>query len=409
MKLLKVDEVERVQEKIWNIVNNWNLNTEIINISEASGRILAHDIITKEDIPGFTRSTVDGYAVFSKDTAAAGDSIPVFLKNIGVIEMGQASDLEIISGQCVEISTGGMLPKGANGVVMVEYTENFGEDGVAVSSSISEGENVVYPNEDVSKGQLILRKGSKLLPQSIGVLSALGITEIKVYKPLSLTIISTGDEIVSPEKPLELGKVRDINSLALKALAEKNGYSVIDIFVLKDDEDLLRETVKKAMEKSDLVAVSGGSSQGKKDITAKVLDNISSPGVFTHGMAIKPGKPTIVAYDENSKTLLIGLPGHPVSAMLVFDILFNKMIKKLMEVEEELEIPAKVTTNLASSPGKTTCWPVKLLKDKGGYLAKPIFGKSGLITSLLGADGYFSVNRNHEGLEKGDEVWVKLF
>ncbi len=409
MKLLKVDSVEKVEEKIWDKVSTWNLETETISLDKALDKVLAVDLFAKDNIPGFNRSTVDGYAVIANDTAAASETIPVFLKNMGIIEMGKKAEIEIKNGECVEISTGGMLPINSDGVVMVEYTDGFGKDGIAVYSGIAVGENLLLKGEDAVEGQIILKKGQRLLPQHIGSLAAMGIVEVEVFKPLTITIISTGDELVEPDKKPKLGEVRDINSYALKSLAEKNGFKVLDIIVLKDKEELLKKEVEKAKNYSDIVAISGGSSKGKKDFTAKVLDELSSEGVFTHGMAIKPGKPTIVAYDKDTETILTGLPGHPVSAMLVFDILFNSMIAKLMNIKENPKILAELTVNLGSSPGKMTCWPVRIENNGDRYFAEPIFGKSGLITTLVEADGYFIVNRNDEGLDKGREVLVKLF
>ena len=304
---------------------------------------------------------------------------------------------------------GGMLPDGSDSVVMVEYAEPFGSDGVAIYSSAANGENVVQIGEDAQKGALLLRRGKRLLPQDIGALAAAGVTSVPVYAPLRLTVLSTGDELVPPEKEPRLGQVRDINTHVLTALARKIGFSVVAASVLPDDENVLEQALRTAMETSDIVAVSGGSSQGKKDITREIIDRVASPGVFTHGMAIKPGKPTILGYDSASRTLLAGLPGHPVSAMMVFEQLFGWLFRELTGCAEVFAIPAQLACNAPSSPGKLTCWPVKLSWAGQGVTAEPVFGKSGLITTLTGADGYFTVDRDTEGLKAGQTVLVHLF
>ena len=408
MELLRVDSVEKAREKLLSCVQDWVIPCETVTLTDAPGRILANDVFASEDIPAFRRSTVDGYAVLSKDTAAAGESIPVFLTVKSRVEMGAASTFTISGGECAEVPTGGMLPEGADAVVMVEYSEHFGKDGVALHYSAANGENTVSIGEDAREGELLLPRGKRLLPQDIGALAAAGVTEVQVYARLKMTVLSTGDELIPPEqKPLP-GQIRDINTYALKALAEKNGFTVIHTAVIPDRENILEEAVRSAMEVSDLVAVSGGSSQGEKDWTRAVLDRASGSGVFTHGLAIKPGKPTILGYDASSQTLLAGLPGHPVSAMVVFELLFCRLIREMMGTSPPPAVPALLTCNVASSPGKLTCWPVRLVRSSNGYEAEPVFGKSGLITTLTRADGFFTIDRNKEGLTAGESVFVEI-
>jgi len=345
----------------------------------------------------------------SKDTAAAGESIPVFLKIKGRIEMGEAADLEIVSGECALVPTGGMLPEGADAVVMVEYTEPFGENGVALYDGVANGENTVQIGEDIRESELLLHRGKSLLPQDIGALASSGLVGIPVYARPRLTILSTGDELVSPTVQPQPGQIRDVNTYALCALAEKNGFSVVHSAVIPDQESVLEQAVRLAMTTSDIVAVSGGSSQGEKDATRAVLDRVSDSGVFTHGLAIRPGKPTILGYDKTTQTLLVGLPGHPVSAMMVFDLLLSWLVREITGSVQLPAVPARVSCNLASSPGRLTCWPVKLTWMGNEYEAEPIFGKSGLITTLTRADGYFTVSRDREGLSAGETVLVHLF
>ena len=413
MEFLTVDTVDAARDKLLSSAKDWMTSrqkSENLPLGEICGRIVAEDISATCDIPAFRRSTVDGYAVLSKDTAAAGESIPVFLTVKGRVEMGCPVSWTIGRGECAEVPTGGMLPDGADAVAMVEYAEPFGADEVALYSGVAVGENVVQIGEDAKAGELLLRRGKRLLPQDIGALAASGVTKAPVYTPVRLTIISTGDELIAPDKEPEMGQIRDINTYALAALAKKNGFSVVGTAVLPDDENVLEQALRKAMKISDIVAVSGGSSQGKKDMTKALIDRVSSPGVYTHGMAIKPGKPTILGYDSPSRTILAGLPGHPVSAMMVFELLFCWLLREITG-SMALAIPARLSCNVASSPGKLTCWPVRLVWSGSGAapVAEPIFGKSGLITTLAGADGYFTVDRDTEGLQSGQAVLVHLF
>ncbi len=409
MNFLQVDSVEAAREKLLRSAEGWLAARELVPLGSAMDRTLAQDILAAGSIPHFRRSTVDGYAVLSKDTAAAGESMPVFLRLKDRIEMGRPAESGIGAGECAEVPTGGMLPVGADAVVMIEYAEPFGADGVALYHSAANGENVVRVGEDAQSGALLLRRGKRILPQDVGALAAAGVTTVPVFSKPRLTILSTGDELVSPEISPDPGQIRDINTYALSALAEKHGYCVVAADVLPDDEAALERRLIEAMRVSDIVAVSGGSSKGHKDMTSAIIGRVAAPGVYTHGMAIKPGKPTILGYDEASRTVLAGLPGHPVAAMLVFELLLSWLLREVTGAIRRPAIPARVACHAASSPGMLTCWPVRLEWADGGYVAHPLFGKSGLITTLTGADGYFAVERASEGLKTGETVLVHLF
>ncbi len=406
MELLKVDTIASAREKLINIVQNSTLHTICMNLLSAHGYILSKDIFSEEQVPAFRRSTVDGYAVISKDTVGASESMPVFLEVIDEIVMGASAQKQIHSGECVYVPTGGMIPEGADAVVMVEYCEMFDTRQTAVYSSIAHGKNIVLEGEDIKKGELVIKCGTKIRPQEIGALACLGITEVDVYRPWKITIISTGDELVLPEHKPDLGKIRDINSYSLYAQAIKHGLEVIEVKVLKDDEQLLKQAIIQAMEQSDLIIISGGSSQGKKDVTNKIINEVASRGSFTHGLALKPGKPTILGYDENTKTLLAGLPGHPVAAILVFELIIIWFWKRITNQPLEKSMFAQITSNLSSAPGKMTCQLVELIKQGDEYFAKPIFGRSGLITTLTKADGYILIEQNKEGINKDEKVEV---
>jgi molybdopterin molybdotransferase len=408
MKLLSVDSIEEARVKLLDCVQGRLPGVERVSLFDAPGRILAEDVYCSGALPEFRRSTVDGYALKAADAAGAGESLPVFLSLAGAVEMGKPALIDIGPGQCAYVPTGGMIPRGADAVVMVEYCEPFDEKSLAVYQPAAPGGNVVQIGEDVQAGDILCRRGVRIRPQEAGALAAVGIAELPVFLPPVLTLISTGDELVSPgDKPQE-GQIRDINTHALRALAVRSGYRVAAEFVIGDNEDLLEKTIRGALASSDVVAVSGGSSQGKKDISAEVLSRFSPPGLFCHGLAIKPGKPTILGYEEASGTILAGLPGHPVSAMMVFQTLFAWLFQTLTFQSPPFPLPARIACNIPGSPGKTTYQAVTLRRLKNSYAADPVFGKSGMISSLTRADGYIIMDRNCEGLQKDEIVLVYL-
>ena len=406
MKLLRVDTLEEARGKLKGVFAGRAPETELTGCADALGRILAEDVVSGEAVPSLYRSSVDGYAVRSADTAGASESIPAFLEMIGEISVGTAAGRAIGSGQCMYVPTGGMVPEGADAVVMVEYCEPFDADHVAVYEAVPFGSSVVVPGEDVKKGQLLLARGSAVSPAGLGALAAAGITEVSVYKPWRVSILSTGDELVAPGGCPGPGQVRDVNSAGLAASAANAGFQVIRTALLADDEPLLEAAVREAAEDSDLVLVSGGSSQGKKDVTCEVLDRVSGGGVFTHGLALKPGKPTILGFDSGRGALLMGLPGHPVAALTVFRLLAFWLWRELTGQREEWSVRARMSMNLASAPGKLTCVPVRLYRGADGYEAEPVLGKSGLITTMSQADGYVMAEMNREGLKRGE--WVEI-
>ena len=408
MRLLKVDTIDQARKKLWEKVKNKSPDNEMVSLEDVHNRILAEDIYVSCDIPGFRRATVDGYALFAADTAAAGDAIPVFLKQTGSVLMGKPAECSIRAGECVNVPTGGMLPDGADAVAMVEYCESAGGN-IAVYEAVAPGMGVAEAGEDIRSGELLLRKGARIRHQETGLLAAAGITEIPVFSLPKITIISTGDELVPPEQNPAPGEIRDINTHVLKNLALKRGYSVVSVQLLPDDSERLEAAITEAMTFSDVIVISGGSSQGEKDLTAAVINQTAKPGVFTHGLALKPGKPTILGWDEESQTLLAGLPGHPVSAMMVFELIIGWLYDELFNVAPPLLVPAKISTNLPGSPGKTLCQPVILKLEGTQYSAEPVFGKSGMITTLTKANGYIILDLNKEGLAKGEAVLVNLF
>ena len=408
MKLLTVDTINEAREKLWGRLKSYSPKNETISLGEAQNRILAEDIFSPCDIPNFRRSIVDGYALLSSDTAGAGETVPVFLKKAPSVSMGKAADFSIRSSEAAYVPTGGMLPAGADAVAMVEFCEGSG-GSIAVYEPVAPGAGMVETGEDLRRGEALLCKGARIRPQEAGLLAAAGITEVPVFIPLRLSIISTGNELVPPEQDPGPGEIRDINTHIIKALALKRGFSIVSAELLPDDEELLEAAIRRGMVSSDAVVVSGGSSQGEKDLTAEIINRAAKPGVFTHGLALKPGKPTILGWDEESHTLLAGLPGHPVAAMVVFELLLGWLHDRLFGLRPPFPIPARVSSNLPGAPGRTVCQPVILAFNDGAYSAEPVFGKSGLISTLTRADGYIFIDKNKEGLKKDEFVLVHLF
>lgn len=408
MKFLQVDTISQAREKLIREVGEDFVKTETVDIEKAYGRCLAEDIYADEPVPDFRRATVDGYAVRASDTQGAGESIPVFLSVVEEVAIGSPSKKTIKSGECAYVPTGGMIPDGADAMVMVEYTELFQETEAAVYTSVSSGSGVVQVGEDAEKGALLLKKGSIIGVSQTGVLASLGKKTVKVYVPWHITVISTGDELAEPGEEKGPCQVYDINTHALCALAEENGMVVEKAFVLKDEEEKIEQELRNALSYSDIVVISGGSSQGKKDMTARLIDKIAEPGVWTHGLAMKPGKPTIVGMDKKSGTLLLGLPGHPVAAIMVFKLLLVWLKQALFGEKELLGVPAVLESNIPGAAGRAICQTVKLKKEEDGYRAIPVFGKSGLMHTLIQSDGYVMVDAEQEGIRTGETVYVHL-
>ena len=408
MRFLQVDTISGARERLLQEVGDNFLKMETVKLSEAYGKCLAEDIYAEENIPDFRRATVDGYAVKASDTQGAGESVPVFLSVVEEISIGKPALREIKNGECAYVPTGGMIPDGADAMVMVEYTELFDKRDAAVYSSVSAGNGVVQIGEDAKKGELLLSRGTVLHSAQTGVLASLGKHTVKVYAPWHITIISTGDELAEVGEEKGRCQVYDINTHALYALAKEQGMTVDKAFSVKDEDEKIEQALKDALLCSDIVVISGGSSQGKKDMTADMIDKIAEPGVWTHGLALKPGKPTIVGMDKPSGTLLIGLPGHPVAAIMVFRLLLVWLQKNLRGEKEETGVPAVLSSNIPGAAGRAVCQTVKLEKEENGYRAIPVFGKSGLMHTLTQADGYVLVEADKEGICKGETVYVQL-
>ncbi len=400
--MLKVVSTEKADSIIEEAFSSYELKTEKVVLDSLTGRVLACDIYSEEDVPSFDRSTVDGYSVIAADTFGSSESMPCQSENKGEILMGQVADGEITTGQCIRISTGGMLPKGADSVVMVENTEELFDGMTLIYKAVSPFENVTKKGDDVTKGQLVLEKGTLLTSKHIGILAALGITETLCTKKLKVGIISSGDEVVPISEKATGGKVRDVNSHILAALFRENGFDCELYGIVGDKYEKLYETTKNASEECDIILLSGGSSAGARDMTVKVINDLGE--VYLHGIAMKPGKPTIVG--RIGKKAVFGLPGHPAAAYFTALRFALPLARKISGYgENEKSVTAVTSTNISSNNGREEFIPVKLTEG----VAYPIFRKSGVISLLSQADGYIVIGRNKEGLKKEEEVEVRLF
>lgn len=375
-----------------------------VPLAQAVGLVLAADIISPEALPAFDRSTVDGYAVDAADTYGSSESLPAFMVYAGEIIMGQEADISLASGQCAWIPTGGMLPSGANAAVMVEYTEKLADDTVLVYRPVGPWENTMQTGEDVASGQMLFQAGHRLRPQDIGLLASLGVLEVKVYDAFQVGVISTGNEIISVCEQPDIGQVRDVNSLALAAALKQCGAQVNDYPIVPDAFDLLKSAVDHALAENDVILLSGGSSVGIKDMTLDVLLEYPEARLLFHGLAVKPGKPTLAV--KIGEKLAVGLPGHPVSALMMFHITCAPLLNNGTSMWRE----GTLEFNLASQPGRDDFIPVQIKEETGGaVLVRPLLGKSGLMSILALAHGYIHIDYQQQGLKGGDQVKVILF
>ncbi len=406
-KLVTVDEAKRILAQSFTAKP---VGKESVLLNEAYNRVLAIDVVSSLDIPPFSRSTVDGYAVKAEDTFGAEEDRPVPLKLVGKVNVGEAPKIKVKKGTLVEIVTGAPIPDGADAVVMVEYTVRK-DKIVLVHQSVSTGENVMKKGSDIRKGETVLKKGTVLLPHEIGVLAAIGLDKVEAYKCPKVAVFSTGAEVVELGKPLREGKIFDINAYALSAAVAECGGQPLNMGIVQDETEQMEAAFKKALSTADTVITSGGVSVGPTDIIPKVLDTLGKPGVIVHGVAIRPGKPTTVAIVNNKP--VFSLPGHPASALLIFHLFVRSVLVRMAGKKEEppVVVAAKISERLFPSRGRRTYVTVTLKKDESGKIAaSPVpTGLSGAITTLAKANGYTVMHESQQFIEKGQIVEVELF
>lgn len=395
--MFKVISLSDAKAMIEEQFGSLRLPIQIIKLENASGRFLAADIVSDEFIPAFDRSTVDGYAVISRDLRGCSDSIPSILLKAGESPMGEMPTHTLRPGECFYVPTGGALPPGADAMVMIEFVEDFGSGEFAFVKPVAPGANMIFKGEDLQPGSQILPSGKQLNPADIGTLASMGLTEVEVFKQPEVGIISTGDELVPAGVMLMPGKIRDVNTPMLSALLQETGAVAQTHEIVPDQRDMLRKTIQKALSTVDILLVSGGTSVGEHDNLPVLIEELGQ--ILVHGIAIKPGKPTIIGKIDNKP--IIGLPGNPVAAFFMFHALVKPLLFSLSNSQEAQQtVLANLTRAVPSNHGREEVILVWLEGDQ----AAPVPSKSGLISTVSKANGYFLIPREKEGLAAGEQV-----
>jgi len=406
-KLVSFDEAKQLLDKSFSAEP---LGPEWVSLSKAHTRVLAADVVSPIDVPPFTRSIVDGYAVKAEDTFGANEEKPVTLKLCGNVEIGEEPKVHVEEGSAASIVTGAPLPQGADAVVMVEYTSRRG-DTVSVFRPVVLGENLMAAGSDIHEGETVLKQGRILGSREIGVLAAVGLTEVSVYRRPKVALMSTGAEIVAPGEPLPPGKIYDINAYTLSAAVMEAGGESINMGIIPDKKERLREALLKALASADVVITSGGVSVGPKDFTPQVVDGLGKPGVIVSGVAVKPGKPLTIGVVEGKP--VFSLPGNPTSSLFMFHMFVRPVIARLAgRGEEELpKIRAVAAKRMFPARGRRTFVMVNVFFDNDGRaVVSPVAtGQSGAITTLSKADGFVEISEEQQFIDAGSKIGVYLF
>lgn len=401
-------KVETIEAVLAHAATLSPVGTETVALAECLGRVLAEDVYSDVDIPDFDRSTMDGFAVKATSTFGASEANPAYLNVRGQIPMGVRPDFSIGPGEAAKIATGGMLPIGADSVIMVEHTDVMDDTTIEAYRSVAPGQHVIEKGEDIRHTEPALKHGSRIRPQEAGLLAACGKTEATVFRRPLVGIISTGDEVVPVEQIPADGKIRDINTHSLSGQLLAAGGVPVVFGIVRDHRDDLLAKCRKALQLTDMVMISGGSSIGARDFTVEVLDTLPDTRILVHGISISPGKPTILA--KSGDKAFWGLPGHAVSAMVVFTVVVRPFLDRLGGLTEAtrqfFQVPAVLSRNLASAQGRVDYVRVRLFDEGGTLMAEPILGKSGLINTMVKADGLIAIGMNAEGLDEGAIVQV---
>jgi len=399
--------VETVESVLAHAASFSPVETETVPLAECLGRVLAEDVFSDVDIPDFKRSTMDGYAVRAASTFGASEANPAYLNVCGQINMGEQPDFTVHPGEAAKIATGGMLPDGADGVIMVEHTDRLDDTTIEAYRSVAPGQHVIEKGEDIRRSEPALGKGIRIRPQEAGLLAACGKTEIEVFRRPMVGIISTGDEVVPVDRVPGDGQIRDINTHSLSGQVLEAGGVPMVFGIVKDNRHDLMEKCRRALQFTDMVMISGGSSVGARDFTVEVLDELPDTGILVHGISISPGKPTILA--RSGGKAFWGLPGHAVSAMVIFSVVVRPFLDRICGLSQTVRrfpVQAVLRRNLASAQGRVDYVRVRLVEENGTLLAEPILGKSGLIHTMVKADGLIAIGMNSEGLDEGTTVKV---
>ena len=407
--LFTVKTPDEVHQLISEHFGTIHMDSVSIPLIECSGRYTAVDIFADEDVPGFNRSTVDGYAVKSADTFGASESLPAMLKYVGAVSMGVPPAFSIHEGECAYVPTGGEIPEGADAMVMIEYADDYHDGFIYLQKPAAPGSGLIFRGDDTRKGTVVIPKGTLIRAQEIGAMAALGLSSVLCMRKPKVGIISTGDEIIEIDQQPKGAQIRDVNTWVIRSGIDALGAEPVSYGIIPDNLEQLEDIVLRALKECDLVLISGGSSTGERDFTMKVLNESGKPGVFIHGIAIKPGKPTLIA-DCNGKPVF-GLPGHPVSAFFIFQLFAAPLIRAMLGTRTNASKfeSGVMSVNVPSNQGREEYIPVQLTQTENGLTAEPIHNKSGLIMGLIQAQGYVRIPRDKEGLMACEKVTILLF
>ncbi|KUO70829.1 MAG: molybdenum cofactor biosynthesis protein [Desulfosporosinus sp. BRH_c37] len=406
-ELFKVKTLAEAIDSLKPYVLSFYQRVEKISLADSLGRILIQDIPASCAIPHFRKSTMDGMAVRATDTFGASESMPALVQCYGEVRMGEAPTEVLKQGTGILMPTGGMLPEGADAVVMIEHLEHFGEELYGVTKAVAPGENLIDIGEDLKIGEVILAQFTRIRAQEMGLLASLGLIKVPVLPRFRVGILSTGDEIIPPDQTPLPGQSRDINGYTLLGQALANGAEAKHYGIVKDDLEELRTMLTRMLKENDIVLLSGGSSVGTRDLSAQLIGELGEPGLLFHGLALRPGKPTIGGVVDGK--LIFGLPGHPASAMVVFDAIVRPWLDGSVLHPQVDPLPkGKLTQNLYSGSGREEFVRVRLISNGEGWLLEPIRGKSGLIRTMVLADAIVHIRLDTEGIEAGKEASFRL-
>jgi molybdopterin molybdotransferase len=430
-EFLKLVSPTEAMTHLFKYLPDVEIKTETLATMDGLGRVIPEDILAPHQLPEFSRASVDGYAVIARDTFGTSESLPGYLTVIGEVPMGDVPDVEVTPSTCVVIHTGGMLPKGADSVLMLEFTQLIGKTSeqssqanqtnndrnnssqeIEVFRPVAKGENIIFAGEDIHPGQVVAEKGRIIRPADIGSCLALGITNLRVANKPKVGIISSGSELIPPAEQPSIGQVRDVNSYTLAGLIMENGGEPIVYGIIPDDIKKITATARIAISECDIVIISAGSSAGERDRTADIIASLGDPGILVHGINIRPGKPTILSICNGKP--VIGLPGNPVSALVIAKIYLVALINHLTGRKQEIipwSVRALLSVNLPSQAGRED-WVAVTIKKRDDnesdikYFAQPLFGKSNSICTFAKADGLVQIPADANGLNAGDIVEV---
>jgi len=377
------------------------LGSERIPIHLALGRVTGEDVAAENDLPPFDRSAVDGYALRAQDTFEASQFTPKILK--------LTENEEVRENEARQIWTGNPLPKGADAVVMLEYTKRV-KGKIEVGIPVTPGENVSKRGEDVQRGEIAIKAGTRLKPHHVGLLAALGATHVNVARKPRVAILSTGNELVEIGRKPKLGQIINSNQLIFSSMCQDLGAEPLNLGIAKDDIEEISARIREGLERADVVITTGGTSVGYSDLVPMAVNQIGAPGVIVHGIAMRPGMPTALAILQGKPVFI--LSGNPVAAMIGFEVFARPLLLKLLGIEREsrLVLKAKLTRRVASALGRRVFLRVKAFEREGEFFAEPVRIKgSGVLTTMTEANGYVTIPENREGLEEGESVIVHLF